>query len=97
MTVMEIKDNVFSRQFETTVNGEMASIEYSIQERKLFLTRINVPEGVEEEPFVSDFIKDILAIAEERRFRVVPTHPKVAAFFRKNPRYKDMLPPGIRL
>jgi predicted GNAT family acetyltransferase len=97
MTVMEIKDNVFSRQFETTVNGKMASIEYSIQERKLFLTRINVPEGVEEEPFVSDFIKDILAIAEERRFRVVPTHPKVAAFFRKNPRYKDMLPPGIRL
>lgn len=94
---MEIKDNVFSRQFETTMNGKMASIEYSIQERKLFLTRINVPEGVVEEPFVSDFIKDILAIAEERRFRVVPTHPKVAAFFRKNPRYKDMLPPGIRL
>jgi len=94
---MEIKDNEFSRQFETTVNGKMASIEYSVQERKLFLTRINVPEGIEEEPFVSDFIKDILEIAEERRFRVVPTHPKVAAFFRKNPRYKDMLPPGIRL
>jgi len=94
---MEIKDNEFSRQFETTVNGKMASIEYSVQERKLFLTRINVPEGVEEEPFVSDFIKTILEIAEERRFRVVPTHPKVAAFFRKNPRYKDMLPPGIRL
>jgi len=94
---MEIKDNEFSRQFETTVNGKMASIEYSVQERKLFLTRVNVPEGVEEEPFVSDFIKDILEIAEERRFRVVPTHPKVAAFFRKNPRYKDMLPPGIRL
>jgi len=94
---MEIKDNEFSRQFETTVNGKMASIEYSVQERKLFLTRINVPEGVDEDPFVSDFIKDILEIAEDRRFRVVPTHPKVAAFFRKNPRYKDLLPPGIRL
>ena len=94
---MEIKDNEFSRQFETSVNGKMASIEYSVQERKLFLTRINVPEGVEEEPFVSDFIKTILEIAKERRFRVVPTHPKVAAFFRKNPLYKDMLPPGIRL
>jgi len=94
---MEIKDNEFSRQFETTVDGKMASIEYSVQERKLFLTRVNVPEGVEEDPFVADFIKDILEIAEERRFRVVPTHPKVAAFFRKNPRYKDLLPPGIRL
>jgi len=94
---MEIKDNEFSRQFETTVNGKMASIEYSVQERKLFLTRVNVPEGVDEDPFVADFIKDILDIAEERRFRVVPTHPKVAAFFRKNPKYKDLLPPGIRL
>ncbi len=94
---MEIKDNEFSRQFEITVDGKMLSIEYSIQERKLFLTRINVPEGIEEEPIVSDLLKEILAIAEERRFRVVPTHPKVAAFFRKNPRYKDMLPPGIRL
>ncbi|MEL1243237.1 N-acetyltransferase [Flavobacterium sp. DGU11] len=94
---MDIKDNEFSRQFEITVDGKMLSIEYSIQERKLFLTRINVPEGIEEEPLVSDILKEILAIAEERRFRVVPTHPKVAAFFRKNPRYKDMLPPGIRL
>lgn len=94
---MDIKDNEFSRQFEITVDGKMLSIEYSIQERKLFLTRINVPEGIEEEPLVSDILKEILAIAEERRFRVVPTHPKVAAFFRKNPKYKDMLPPGIRL
>jgi len=93
---MEIKDNAFSRQFETTIDGKMLSIEYSMQEKKLFLTRINVPEGTEEET-VSDFLKEILAVAEEKRFRVVPTHPKVAAFFRKNPRYKDMLPPGIRL
>jgi len=94
---MEIKDNEFSRQFETTIDGKMLSVEYSVQERKLFLTKINVPEGVDEDPAVSDMLKEILAIAEERRFRVVPTHPKVAAFFRKNPRYKDLLPPGIRL
>ncbi|TRW23319.1 N-acetyltransferase [Flavobacterium zepuense] len=94
---MEIKDNEFSRQFETTIDGKMLSIEYSVQERKLFLTKINVPEGIDEDPAVSDMLKEILAIAEERRFRVVPTHPKVAAFFRKNPRYKDLLPPGIRL
>lgn len=93
---MEIKDNAFSRQFETIVDGKLLSIEYSMQEKKLFLTRINVPEGIGEDT-VTDLLKEILAIAEEKRFKVVPTHPKVAAFFRKNPRYKDMLPPGIRL
>lgn len=94
---MEIKDNAFSRQFETTADGKMLSIEYSMQERKLFLTRINVPEGFDNEELLSEFIKNILDIAEEKRQKVVPTHPKVAAFFKKNPKYKEMLPPGIRL
>lgn len=93
---MEIKDNEFSRQFETTVDGKMLSVEYSIQERKLFLTRVNVPEGMDEE-HLTELLKLILETAEEKRMKVVPTHPKVAAFFRKNPRYKEMLPPGIRL
>lgn len=93
---MEIKDNEFSRQFETVSDGKMLSIEYSVQERKLFLTKVNSPEGTDEE-IVSDFLKEILSVAEEKRLKVVPTHPKVAAFFRKNPRYKDLLPPGIRI
>ena len=94
---MEIKDNTFSRQFEASVNGSLLTMEYSIQERKLFLTRINLPEGFDNEEVVSEFIKNVLDIADEKRLRVVPTHPKVAAFFRKNPKYKEMLPPGIRL
>jgi predicted GNAT family acetyltransferase len=94
---MEIKNNEFSRQFEATVDGKMLSVEYSIQERKLFLTKVNVPEGIEEEPIVTELLKEIMEIAEEKRMKVMPTHPKVAAFFRKNPRYKELLPPGIRL
>ena len=93
---MEIKDNEFSRQFETLVDGKMISIEYSMQERKLFLTRINAPEDVAEDT-ISDFLKQILDNAEEKRQKVVPTHPKVAAFFKKNPHYKELLPPGIRI
>lgn len=94
---MDIKDNEFSRQYETTVDGHFLSVEYSMQERKLFLTRINVPDGFDDEDIVSDFLREILATAEEKRFKVVPTHPKIAAFFRKNPKYKELLPPGIRI
>ena len=96
MKAMEIKDNQFSRHFEALVDGQKLAVEYSIQERKLFLTKLSVDETTDEET-VNEFIREILAIAEEKRLRVVPTHPKVAAFFRKNPRFKDMLPPGIRL
>jgi hypothetical protein len=94
---MEIKDNQFSRQFETVADGKMFSVEYAVQERKLFLTKVNIPEGAEEEPTLTDLFKEIMALAEENRQRVVPTHPKAAAFFRKNTGYKDMLPPGIRI
>lgn len=94
---MEIKDNEFSRQFEIIVDGKLLSIEYSFQERKIFLTRVNIPDNFENEEIVSEFLKNIMAIAEERRLKVVPIHPKVASFIRKNPKYKELLPPGIRI
>lgn len=95
---MEIKDNTFSRQFETqNEDGKLISVEYSHQERKIFLTKVNLPEGFKDEEFLSNFLKEIMTIAEERKLKVVPTHPKVASFFRKNPVYKELLPPGIRI
>ena len=95
--IMEIKDNTFSRQFETLVNGKLVSVEYSFQEKKIFLTRINVPDGFDNEEFISDFLKDIMEIAYERKLKVVPILPKIALFFRKNTSYKDLLPPGIKI
>ena len=94
---MEIKDNTFSRQFETFVDGKLITLEYSFQEKKIFLTRLNVPENFDDEEFITDFLKNIMAIAEERKLKVVPILPKIAAFFRKNPVYKELLPPGIKI
>lgn len=96
-STMEIKDNTFSRQFETTVDQGLVSVEYSFQEKKIFLTKINVPESFEDEEFVTDFLKNIMEIATEQKFKVVPILPKIVLFFKKNPVYKDLLPPGIRL
>jgi len=38
-----------------------------------------------------------MEIAYERKLKVVPVFPKVAAFMRKHPTYRDLLPPGIRI
>ncbi len=94
---MEIKDNSFSRQFETLAEEGMVSVEYSFQERKIFLTRINTPENFDNDPFIDDLLKEIMTIAEEKKFKVVPIFPRIATFIKKNPKYKEMLPPGIRL
>lgn len=94
---MEIKDNTFSRQFETQLEGKLVAVEYSFQEKKIFLTKINLPDHFENDEFINDFLKEIMAIAEERKLKVVPIHPKIAAFFKKNPVYRELLPPGIRI
>lgn len=94
---MEIKDNTFARQFETLIDGKMIAVEYSFQEKKIFLTRINTFDGFDNEEFISDLLKNIMDIAYERKLKVVPILPKIAAFMRKNATYKDLLPPGIKI
>jgi hypothetical protein len=94
---MEIKDNTFARQFETMFDGNMISVEYSFQEKKIFLTRINTVDGFENEDFINELLKNIMEIAYERKLKVVPILPKIALFFRKNTTYRDLLPPGIKI
>ncbi len=93
---MEIKDNLLLRQFETLIPEGLLVMEYAIQERKLFLTKLQHPENLAVDT-CNEFIKTVLSFAEEKRYKVVPTHPKIAHFFRKNPGYKELLPPGIKL
>jgi hypothetical protein len=94
---MEIKDNTFARQFETLIDGKLISVEYSFQEKKIFLTRINVFDGFTDEVFINDLLKNIMEIAYERKLKVVPILPKIALFFKKNTTYRDLLPPGIKI
>jgi hypothetical protein len=94
---MEIKDNTFARQFETLIDGKLISVEYSFQEKKIFLTRLNIYDGFDNEEFITDLLKNIMEIAYERKLKVVPILPKIAAFMRKHTTYRDLLPPGIKI
>lgn len=97
MNQLAIKDNSFLRQFETRVDGHLAKIEYSSQERKVFLTKLVIPEEITQKGFKEDFIRGVLHLIQEQNLRVVPTSPQIAGFLRKNRQYKEMLPVGIRI
>lgn len=91
-----ITDNEFLRQFEARIDDELATIEYSQQDRKIFLTKIIMPENTEDRR--EDFIRAVLSEIKERNTSVVPTSPEIAGFMRKNRRkYKDLLPVGINI
>ena len=93
----ELTDNDFLRQFELKVDDELAKIEYALQDRKIFLTKLVVPEAITDEDFTEDFLKMVMANIKERNISVVPTSPEIAKFIRRNRRYKSMLPVGIRI
>lgn len=97
MSEISVKDNSFLRQFEARVNGHLAKIEYSSQERKVFLTKLVIPEEITTKGFKEEFIKCVLHHIQEQNLRVVPTSPQIAGFLRKNRQYKEMLPVGIRI
>ncbi|MBC8754495.1 N-acetyltransferase [Kordia sp. YSTF-M3] len=92
-----INDNEFLRQFEYKTTDGIAKIEYSLQERKIFLTKLIVPESLDNDDFKDAFIRIVLDSIQERNLRVVPTSPKIASFLRKHKEYKDLLPVGVRI
>jgi len=93
----ELVDNDFLRQFEIKVDDHLAKIEYSLQDRKIFLTKLIIPESINEENFSDEFLKAVFENIEERNLSVVPTSPEIAKFIRKNRQYKSMLPVGLRI
>ena len=93
----DLIDNPFLRQYQVKVGSEMAIIEYAQQERKIFLTKLNVPESLESNEFIEEFLKIVLEDISEKNISVVPTSPPIAKFIKRNRRYKKMLPVGIRI
>lgn len=91
----ELIDNDFLRQFEFKIDNQLAKIEYSLQDRKIFLTKLVIPEGVENEDFCKDFLVAVFEQIQERNLSVVPTSPEIAKFVRSNRKYKRLLPVGV--
>ena len=88
----ELIDNDFLRQFEIKIDDQLAKIEYSLQDRKIFLTKLIIPQGITDEAFPKEFLVAVFEQIEGRNLSVVPTSPEIAKFVRGNRKYKRMLP-----
>lgn len=93
----QLIDNDFLRQFELKIDDELAKIEYSLQDRKIFLTKIEIPTSIDCDEFEEEFLTLVFDNIKERNISVVPTSPQIAKFVRCHRQYKRMLPVGIRI
>lgn len=92
-----INDNVFLRQFEVKIGEDLAKIEYALQDRKIFLTKLIIPNSNVDQNFEETFIKEVFELIREKNIRIMPTSPEIRKFIKKHKEFKDLLPIGVRL
>ena len=92
-----INDNTFLRQFEVEIEEDLAKIEYALQDRKIFLTKLIIPKSNIDSDFQEKFIREVFEIIKEKNIRIMPTSPEIRKFIKKNKEFKELLPIGIRL
>ena len=54
-----INDNLFLRQYEVEIDDDLATIEYALQDRKIFLTKLIIPASNKDENFEETFIREV--------------------------------------
>ena len=94
---LTINDNTFLRQYELKVGEDLAKIEYALQDRKIFLTKLIIPSSNNDSSLEETFIREVFEIIKEKNIRIMPTSPEIRKFIKKNREFKDLLPIGVRL
>jgi predicted GNAT family acetyltransferase len=94
---MEVFDNTEMRHYEVTHGEQLAVIEYQVQEKKVFLTRVEFPKSFVEAGKDSEMIASTLDLIEETGMRVVPMTRVIKQYFRDHKERRKLLPVGIHL
>lgn len=94
---LTINDNTFLRQYELEVGEDLAKIEYALQDRKIFLTKLIIPSSNNDSSLEETFIREVFEIIKEKNIRIMPTSPEIRKFIKKNKEFKHLLPIGVRL
>ena len=92
-----VYDNTFLRQDEVEIGEDLAKIEYALQDRKIFLTKLVIPSSNKDEDFEETISKEVFEIIKEKNIRIMPTSPQIRKFIKKHKEFKELLPIGIRL
>jgi uncharacterized protein len=88
----KVRDNTARHRFELDVEGATAFIDYRRKDNIVTMTHAEVPEALAGKGVGSHLTRGALELVRARGEKVVPRCSFVAAFLRKHPEYKDILP-----
>lgn len=93
MSEHEIRDERDKGRFVTEVDGETATVRYSIDGDTIRLTHTNVPPSLEGRGIGSSLAKYALDTARDEGLEVRPQCPFIASYIERHPDYRDVVDP----
>ena len=88
---MHIQRNETAQRFETTVEGQLAVLEYRMTGHSIMFTHTGVPPAIEGRGIGSALTKAGLEYARAQGLKVVPQCPFVQAYLAKHSEYSGFV------
>jgi predicted GNAT family acetyltransferase len=86
-----VDNNEPEGQFEVTMNGQTAFLQYRRAGRRIALIHTEVPPDLEGRGLASKLARSALEHARAEGLTVIPICPYVASFIRKHSEFQDLL------
>ena len=88
---MTIADHPERQQSDATVSGAVAVVASRLRGDTIYFTHTEVPDALRGQGVGEALARAALDSARDRRLRVVPWCPFVAAFIRRHPEYQELV------
>lgn len=94
---MILKDNTEARQYEVSVEEQIARIEYIKAQDKIYLTHTEVPLSLEGKGIGSKIVEMALKDVARQDLTLIPLCPFVAGYIKDHPEWKKLVLKGINI
>ncbi|WP_233841926.1 GNAT family N-acetyltransferase [Dyella sp. 2HG41-7] len=87
---LDIRHNTSSHRFETTVDGFVCELDYSLQGKVMSITHTGVPEEVGGRGIAGELVRTAMETARSHGWKVVPACSYAQAWMERHPEFADL-------
>ncbi|RNI26869.1 GNAT family N-acetyltransferase [Rufibacter latericius] len=88
---LDIRNNPAAHQFETTVDGKTAVVQYRLKDDVMTVLHTIVPEELEGRGIAAALTKQVLNYIAAEKLQLVPLCPYMASYLKKHPEYQPLV------
>jgi len=85
MSKLTIQNNASASRFEMLVDGQLARLDYRLEDSTIYLLYVEVPDAAQGRGIASQLTEAALKFARDEGRKVVPVCPFIATYVRRHP------------